>query len=95
MDYLDNLVPDGTMIGLTTSPIYTASSAGGTIIGGTTSAADSRVQIFTTTGGQFTATYRAPVLGGSGTGVIQAISVNNNGVPTGLINSINVTLTTP
>ena len=86
-DHNGNLVPDGTRVGLTAAPIFTA-SAGGTIEGGTTSAGDARVRIFTTTGGQISATYRAPTNRGSGQAVIQAVTVDAAGNPTALISPV-------
>jgi adhesin/invasin len=73
-----NIVPDGTVVGLTAAPIFTA-SAGGTILGGTTSTGDTRIQLFTTTGVQISATYRSPTSKGSGQAVIQAVTVNGTG----------------
>ncbi|HLG22282.1 MAG TPA: Ig-like domain-containing protein [Candidatus Manganitrophaceae bacterium] len=92
-DFQGNLVPDGTRIGLTAAPIFNPSSAGGTIVGGTASAPDSRVQIFTTTGGRITATYRAPSTQGSGTAAIQAMTLNADGYPTALLGTTSITLT--
>jgi hypothetical protein len=87
-----DLVPDGTPVGLTAAPIYNVSTAGGTIIDGRTSSADPRVQVFTTVGGQFTATYRSPSSRGSGTAVIQVLTVANLDRPTGLVTRANVSL---
>jgi hypothetical protein len=79
-------VPDGTMVGLTVAPLYAASTMGGTIVGGAASSADSRVRIFTTTNGQFTATYATPATSqGAGTETLQAITVDSSGRVTGLI----------
>jgi hypothetical protein len=84
----NNLVPDGTSVGLTVAPIFVSSSMGGTIQGGVTSSADSRIQIFTTTGGQFTATYVTPSqVTSPGTETIQAVTVNADGNATGLIST--------
>jgi len=87
-----NLVPDGTPIGLAADPIYSVASAGGAITDGATSSADSRVQIFTTLNGQFTATYRSPSSRGSGTAVIQVLTVDPLGRPTSLVTASNIVL---
>lgn len=78
-DSASNLVPDGTRIGITAASVFTT-SAGGTILGGTTSAVDPRIQVFTVTGGQgqITTTYRAGT--SSGTAVIQNVTVDGNGL---------------
>jgi hypothetical protein len=94
-DNLDNLVPDGTEVGITVEPIFVGNTAGGTIIGGTPSSKDSRVKIFSTAGGRFTFSYRAPSDRGPGYGSIQAVTVDREGYPTGLISTINITLRNP
>ncbi len=87
-----NIVPDGTKVGLTVAPIFVSSTMGGAIEGGVTSSVDSRVQIFTTTGGQFTATYITPSQTSSaGDETIQAVTVNNDGYVTGLITTGTIT----
>jgi methionine-rich copper-binding protein CopC len=83
------LVPDGTKVGLTAAAIFQA-SVGGTIVGGTTSGGDPRIQVFTTAGGQFTATYRSGTSTGSAT--IQAVTVDAIGQPTGLAGTTPITL---
>jgi hypothetical protein len=85
-----NLVPDGTRIGITAAPIYTQTSAGGTILGGTTSTGDPRIKIFTTVGGQCTATYRSSTIPGNA--VIQGMTLHGTGRPTGLAGTITITL---
>jgi hypothetical protein len=85
-----NLVPDGTPVGITTAPIYTQTSVGGTILGGTMSTGDPRIQIFTTIGGQFTATYRSFTTPGSA--VIQGMTLDTTGHPTGLAGTVAITL---
>ena len=87
-----NPVPDGTPVGVTVAPVYSVSTAGGTIIDGVTSTADPRVQIFTTVGGQFTASYRSPATRGSGTAVIQVLTVDLLDRPTGLVTTANISL---
>ena len=91
-DVLGNLVPDGTRVGLTVSNVFVANSAGGSIVGGTTSSSDSRVQIFTTSAGQVTATYQSPATPGTGFAMIQAVTVDAPGNPTGLAGSGQVRL---
>lgn len=76
-DGAGNLVPDGTRIGLTAAPVFSP-SVGGTILGGTPSAVDPRIQVFTTVGGQVTATYQATTT--PGTVVIQGAAVDGNGL---------------
>jgi adhesin/invasin len=88
-DRNNNLVPDGTKIGLTAAAIFQA-SVGGTITGGTTSTGDPRVQIFTTAGGQITAMYQAGT--SPGTAVIQAVTVDALGRPTGQAGFASITL---
>ena len=83
------LVPDGTKVGLTAAAIF-QSSVGGTIVGGTTSVGDPRIQIFTTAGGQFTATYQSAT--SPGTATIQAVTVDALGRPTGLAGTTSMTL---
>ena len=86
-----NLVPDGTRVGLTVAPIFVSSTMGGAIEGGVTSSADSRVQIFTTTGGKFTATYLSPTqISQAGTETIQVVTVDKDGHVTGLINTATI-----
>jgi len=94
-DCQDNPVPDGTEVGITASPVFAPDSAGGTIIGGTLSPSDNRIRIFTTSGGQFSFKYQAPSSQGPGYAAIQAVTVNNEGAPTGLIKSININLISP
>jgi hypothetical protein len=65
-DNLNNLVPNGTEVGITVSPVFVANSAGGTIIGGIQSGADNRVQIFNTTNGGFSFVYQTPISHGPG-----------------------------
>ena len=76
-DNANNLVPDGTRIGVTAASVF-STSAGGTILGGTTSSVDPRIQVFTTVGGQISATYRAGT--SPGTAVIQGAAVDGNGL---------------
>jgi len=87
-----NPVPDGTPIGLTAAPLYARTSAGGSIIDGTTSAGDGRVRLFTTLGGGFVATYRAPGARGSGAAVIQILTVDAQGRPTSIAGATTVDL---
>jgi hypothetical protein len=91
-DNLNNLVPDGTEIGITVAPVFVASSAGGTIIGGAQSEADDRIKIFSTTDGRVTLVYQAPNSRGPGYAIIQAVTVNSQGAPTGLITSVTINL---
>lgn len=77
LDGASNPVPDGTRIGITAASVF-STSAGGTILGGTTSSVDPRIQVFTTVSGQITATYRAGT--SPGTAVIQGVSVDGNGL---------------
>jgi methionine-rich copper-binding protein CopC len=83
------LVPDGTKVGLTAAAIF-QSSVGGTILGGTTSVGDPRIQIFTTAGGQFTTTYQSGT--SPGTATIQAVTIDALGRPTGLPGTALITL---
>jgi YD repeat-containing protein len=76
-DSASNLVPDGTRIGVTAASVF-STSAGGTILGGTTSSVDPRIQVFTTVGGQISATYRAGT--SPGTAVLQNAAVDGNGL---------------
>lgn len=87
-----NLVPDGTRLALTAAPIFSPTSAGGVIVNGAASPADGRVKIFTTAGGQVSATYQAPSAAGSGASVIQAMTVDAEGHPTGLFATTSITL---
>jgi hypothetical protein len=87
-----NLVPDGTRVGLTAAPIFIQSSAGGTFMYGTTSAVNNQVQIYTTVAGQFAATYQAPISKGSGTAVIQVVTVDIADNPLRLITTTNIAL---
>jgi hypothetical protein len=91
-DNAGNLAPDGTQIGITVAPVFVANSAGGTILGGTQSGADYRVKTFSTTGGHVTLTYQAPSSRGPGYAVVQAVTVNNQGAPTGLLGSATINL---
>jgi len=91
-DNSNNLVPDGTEVGITVAPVFVANSAGGTILGGTQSGADGRVRIFTTTNGRFSFVYQSPSSRGPGYAIIQAVTVNNQGAPTGLINTVTINL---
>ena len=91
-DNLGNLVPDGTRVGLTTSNVFINDSTGGTVLGGTTSAADSRIQLFTTTSGQITTTYRSPAAVGTGSATIQIVTVDSSGNPTGFAGAVRVNL---
>ena len=90
-DSQGNLVPDGTRVSLTAAPIFSPSSAGGTILGGTTSGADGRVTIFTIAGGQVAATYQSS--SAPGTAVIQAMTIDADGRPTALVGTTSITLT--
>ena|GEM_PF-3243636 len=91
-DSQGNLLPDGTRIGLTVANIFVSNSAGGTLIGGATSVADPRVQIFTTSAGQITATFQSPTDRATGSATVQIVTVDANGNPTGLAGSIPITL---
>lgn len=91
-DNSGNLVPDGTEIGITAAPIFVANSAGGTIIGGSQSEADYRVKTVVTANGRVSLVYQAPNSRGPGYAVIQAVSVNNQGAPTGLMGSGTINL---
>jgi hypothetical protein len=91
-DNLNSLVPDGTEIGITVAPVFVPNSAGGTILGGTQSDADYRVKTFSTAGGRVTLIYQAPNSRGPGYAIIQAVTVNSQGAPTGLINSVTINL---
>jgi hypothetical protein len=88
-DSASNLVPDGTRIGVTAASVFTT-SAGGTILGGTTSSVDPRIQVFTTSGGQIVATYRAGTSPGSA--VIQNAAVDGNGLALRNLGQINISL---
>jgi hypothetical protein len=83
------LVPDGTRVGVTAEPIF-RTSVGGTIVGGTVSTGDPRIQIFTTSGGQFTATYQS--IATPGTAGVQAVTVDGLGRPTGQAGNVSITL---
>jgi hypothetical protein len=87
-----NLVPDGTLVGLTAAPVFSISTAGGTITDGRTSVSDSRVKIFTTVNGQFTATYQSPTSAGSGSAVVQVLTVDLLDRATSYVASTNLTL---
>ena len=91
-DNAGNLVPDGTEIGITAFPIFVENSAGGTILGGTQSGADYRVKTFTTTDGRITLIYQAPSSRGPGYAIVQAVTVDSQGAPTGLLGSVTITL---
>lgn len=94
------LVPDGTLVAVTAEPIFDLSTAGGTIFGGTASAADPRVRVFATKGGGLSTevTYRAPALtlppGSVVRGIVQIMSVTATGVPISLIGTAQVSLVT-
>lgn len=87
-DQQGNLVPDGTRIGLTAANIFVYTSAGGDLLGGTTSSGDSRLSIYTTTAGKVTATYRSPSAPGTGSATIQAVTIDGSGRPTGRAGSL-------
>ena len=91
-DRNNNLVPDGTRVGLTALPVFSSTTAGGTITDGTTSTGDPRLQLFTTTGGPFTATYQSPARIGSGTAIVQVMTVDRAGHPTGLAGFVTITV---
>ena len=65
----------------------------GTISGGTASAADPNIRIFTTTGGSVTATYQAGNAAITGSVVIQAVAIDASGAPVRVLGTANVTLT--
>ncbi|MEQ1794754.1 MAG: Ig-like domain-containing protein [Nitrospira sp.] len=65
----------------------------GSISGGTASGADPNIRLFTTTGGQLTATYQAGNAALTGNVVIQAVAVDAAGVPVRVLGTANVTLT--
>ena len=88
-DNANNLVPDGTRIGITAASVF-SSSAGGTILGGTASSVDPRIRVFTTVGGQILATYQAGT--SSGTAVIQNVAVDGNGLALRNLGQIFITL---
>jgi YD repeat-containing protein len=92
------LVPDGTQIAVTAAPAFQQTSAGGTILGGTTSVADSRFKILTTTNGRVRFDYKSPAVvlapGFSAEGIIQVASVTATGIPISLIGENPVTLVT-
>lgn len=90
-DSAGNLVPDGTRIGITAASVF-STSAGGTILGGTTSPVDPRIQVFTVSGGQgqISATYRAGT--SPGTAVIQSAAVDGNGLALRLLGQFFITL---
>jgi hypothetical protein len=92
------LVPDGTQIAVTAAPVFQQTSVGGTILGGTVSAADSRFKIFTTTNGRVRFDYQSPAVvlapGFSAEGIIQVADVTNTGVPVSMIGNGPVTLVT-
>ncbi len=92
------LVPDGTRVAVTAAPAFQQTSAGGTILGGTTSAADSRFTIFTTASGRVRFDYQSPMLvlapGFSASAFIQVANLTPLGIPVSLIGSSPVTLVT-
>jgi hypothetical protein len=94
-DRAGQLVPDGTEVGITVGPVFAINTAGGTVIGGTTSSKDSRVQVFSTAGGRFSFSYLAPNDAGPGYGAIQAVTVTEEGWPTWLIGKIDISLRNP
>ena len=65
----------------------------GTILGGTASAADPNVRLFTTTGGQITAVYQSPNANITGSIPIQAVAVDADGLPVRFLGQANVSLT--
>lgn len=91
-DNAGNLVPDGTEIGITVTPVFVAASAGGTIVGGVQSGADYRVKTFTTAGGHVSFAFQAPSSRGPGYTIMQALTVNNQGAPTGMLGSATINL---
>jgi YD repeat-containing protein len=92
------LVPNGTKIGVTTDPTpFYSDSAGGVILGGVASSADSRFKIFTTVGGKVSFTYQSANLPElayrvTGNAYIQVVSVDQAEVPVKLIGVTPVTL---
>ena len=90
------LVPNGTVIAVTADPIFTANSAGGSILGGVPSAADARIRLFTTLSGTVTLTYQSPNrpdLFNGGSASLQVLSVDAAGAPidriaTGTVNLV-------
>jgi hypothetical protein len=64
----------------------------GTILGGVAGSADPTVRIFTTTGGQITATYQSPFANITGSIAIQAVAVDAAGLPVRSLGQTFVTL---
>jgi hypothetical protein len=65
----------------------------GTIVGGTASSVDPNVRIFTTVGGQISATYQSPPAFITGGIVIQAVAVDAAGLPVRSLGQTSVSLT--
>jgi large repetitive protein len=93
-------VPNGTIIGVTASPTFSA-SLGGTISGPNVgTSVDGRFLLFSTFGAKVTVTYTSQNLvdqgfSSTGQGLIQAVSVDLDTRPVGLLGSGSVTLTGP
>lgn len=92
------LVPNGTKVAVTADPTaFGSSSAGGAILGGVVSSADSRFHIFTTIGGKVTLTYRSANLAELAPGSVryaylQVASVDEAETPASLIATAQVAL---
>ena len=92
------LVPDGTRVAVTAAAAFQQTSAGGTILGGTTSTADPRFTVFTTANGRVRFDYQSPALvlapGFSASSVIQVANLTPAGIPSNLIGISPITLVT-
>jgi YD repeat-containing protein len=92
------LVPDSTQIAITAAPAFQQTSAGGTILGGTTNTADPRFKLFTTTSGRVRFDYQSPALvlapGFSASSFIQVANLTATGAPSNLIGTSLITLVT-
>lgn len=92
------LVPDGSRIAVTAASAFQQTSAGGTILGGTTSTADPRFTVFTTASGRVRFDYQSPALvlapGFSASSVIQVANLTATGTPGSLIGTSSITLVT-
>ncbi|WP_154650519.1 hypothetical protein [Geotalea daltonii] len=77
---------------MTAAALFVQNSAGGSFIDGTTSGANSQLQVYTTVAGQITGKYQTPATKGTGTAVIQVVTVDEAGDLKYLINTANLGL---
>ena len=80
-------VADGTLIGVTTAPLFQGDSFPGALLGGSVSGADTRVSLYVVVGGTVVLTYQTPALpsGNNRDSYVQVMAVDAAGAPMTLI----------